>query len=143
MHRQRPALGRANPTRPGGVVVEPLDDPDIRTLLAHPVDLRGGRGGRDEDLGVVAQPASRERDGKPVVAAARGDHAARRDVGGEHLAERAARLERAGVLQELELDRDRNVQAEGSRAQLDDRRPSHVGGDPVPRREDVVATDER
>ena len=65
-----------------------------------------------------------------MVAAGRRDHAGLRHVAGQQIGERAARLERAGMLKKLELERQRMAgKAELGAIDLHHRRPPDKGPD--------------
>ena len=65
-----------------------------------------------------------------MVAAGRRDHTGLRHVAGQEIGESAARLERAGVLKQLELERQRVTgKTEVAAVDFDDRRPPDKGPD--------------
>ncbi len=94
----------------------------------------------DEDLRRVPEPPRGERDGDAVVAAGRGRDAGARHGAGHEVVERAARLERARVLEQLELEGERGF-AEGARVRREERCAPDVGRDEVVGREDVGGSD--
>ena len=116
VHGERTCLGLARVRRDRCLVVVPGNHADVGALLAHAVDLRGGRSVGDEDLGPMAERPSGEGNRQSEVPAGAGDDAGLGHVGGEHLAERAAWLERPGVLEQLELQRERRVEPERPRS---------------------------
>ena len=79
-----------------------------------------------------AQAHRRVRDRGAVVAARGRDDAGRRDLAQQQVGERAARLEGPGVLERLELERQRKRrEPEVRAARLDGRRPADVRPDDV------------
>ena len=132
VHRHR--AGGGDPSLAGGerVGVELAFDDELRTVAADLLEL-GGRGDRGhEDGGADAQPAGRAGHRGAVVAARCGGDAGGGNLPEEQVGERAARLERAGVLAQLELEdqADRRVEAEVVAAGFDDRGAADVGRDP-------------
>ena len=115
-----------------GLGVEAVDHVHRRPVGTDPLDLHLGRGRRNEDLSWMPQTVRRVGDGQPEVPARRGEHSRLVDVGREHPVERAARLERAGVLQELQLEHESSRNTERPTFQLGDRCVSH------PRSEEVA-----
>ncbi len=77
----------------------------------------------------MAEPARRERHRGPVIAPGCGHQSGGRDIGRQQPIEGPARLERARVLQLLELECDALV--------LDDRCAAHVTGNAMGRLDDV------
>ena len=65
---------------------------------------------RHEDRRLVAEPLRRIGDRRAMIAARRRRDAGRRNAAREQVVECAARLERAGVLEEFELQRERMVE---------------------------------
>ncbi len=128
VHEQRPSFLLPGGERRLRLRVVPVDDRHAGAISAHAGHLGFGRCRGDEDLGRHAGRSRRVRDGRAEVAAGCGDHAGRRDVARQELVEGAPGLERAGVLEELELRDDGGaVQL----AELEHRRPSHPAGDPL------------
>ena len=83
-------------------------------------------------------------DGRAVIAARRGDDARRRHLARQEIGEGAARLERAGVLQKLKLERQPpEGKPEIARLDRQDRRPPHMRADQRRRRADGVVADRR
>jgi hypothetical protein len=77
-----------------------------------------------------------------VIAAGGRDDTGRGDIAHEQVGEGAARLERAGVLDELELAAQaQSAQSEIGAVDLDDRRPANVRPDEPFGRCDPVAVD--
>jgi hypothetical protein len=77
------------------------------------------------------------RGGGTMVAARSRDHARGRDVAGQQVVERAARLERARVLEILQLEDEGDaVEAEVRAVHLDDGGATDMGSDPFLRRLD-------
>ena len=114
-----------------GLGVEAVDHVHRRPVGTDPLDLHRGRGRRDEDLSRMPETVRRVGDGQPEVPARRGEHPRLVDVGREHPVERAARLEGAGVLQELQLEHESSRNAERPTFQLGDRCVSHPGSEQV------------
>src|SRR6185436_14990998 len=79
-------------------------DDQLRTVLADPLDLGRRGNARKKDARGFPEPSCRIRDGDPVVAAGRGDDTRKGHIAKEHVGERTARLERARVLQQLQLE---------------------------------------
>jgi hypothetical protein len=105
--------------------------------LTDALNLGGGRDGGHEDLGGHAEPVRGVRDRDAVVAARRGRHPDRWHVPEQEVGERAARLERSGALQLLQLERHGTAQVE-PQVELHDRGPPHIGADHFVGARDVV-----
>jgi hypothetical protein len=111
-----------------GVAIAP--DDQLRAVLADALDLRrrGHRG--DEDLGAHAESPGGVGDGGAVIAARGGHHARSRDLPHQQVGEGAPRLERARVLELLELEHEAGaVDAEIGAGHLHHRRPANVRPD--------------
>ena len=142
VHRERARLG--DPVLAGRerVGVALAHHGDVGAVRADLLDLRRRRHGRHEDLRPHAQAHRRVGDGGAVVTAGGGRHADRGQRAQEQIGERAPRLERSGVLQELELERERKGRkpevraAEGER-----RRDAHVRRDDGAHRLDALLVD--
>jgi hypothetical protein len=117
-------------------------DDGLRAAGADPRDLRGGRDFRDEDLGGYAELLRRIGDGGAMVAARGGGAARGRGRAGKKIVERAARLERAGMLQALKLLRQGRG-AGDRRGGFKDRRATDMRRDLRMRRADVGTGDGR
>ena len=104
------------------VVVVPAGDHDLGAVGLDPGDLRLGCRLGDEHLRPEAEPRCDVRHGDAVVPARSGDHAGRRHLVRQHPVVRAPGLERARVLQALQLQRDRGVDLEAEVAGVDDER---------------------
>ena len=102
-------------------------DVHLRAVAADPRDLRRRRDRRDEHVRRDTAPLRGERDGGAVVAAGRGGDSSGRNVAQQEVGERTARLERAGVLQQFQLEHDRlGSETEVGAGDVCDRRPAHV-----------------
>jgi hypothetical protein len=137
MHQQRAAPLRVRGGDGPRVVPVAAVPLDARAHVAQPPLGRLRRALGQIDRGRHAAPGRRVGDAEPVVAARRGDHAVRelRRLGGEQPIAGAARLERAGHLQLLELEPDVALPAHH-------RRRAHVRRDPLLRRAHVVERNE-
>jgi hypothetical protein len=121
-----------------GVTRAPHDDLGaVRTNRGH---LHGGRNLRNEDPRLVPEPLGCERDRDAVVSPRGGRDPGGRNGAREQVVERAARLERAGVLEQLELERDLGV-GEGPAVGFEQRRVAYVRGDARVGRADGVGGD--
>jgi len=102
----------------------------LGAVVAGGAEVIGGRGGRHEDGGAEAEFAGGVGDSLGVVAAADGgDVAARGEPSGEELIEGAAGLERAGFLEELELEVDVGAKTAGERFAAGKRRAADAARD--------------
>jgi len=81
-------------------------------------------------------------DRKGEVAAGGGDDPLRRHIGGEHRVEGAPGLERAAVLEQLELEAEPAADAEGAGLEVDNRGLAHAPLDPGGGGLDLVAPDQ-
>ncbi len=129
MDNQGAGLGRPLGARGVRVGVEGPADRDLGAVAAYQVDLERGRDLGHEDLGPVPEGAGGVGDGRAVVAPRGGDDPGGRDGGRQDAVESAARLEGAAVLQEIELEDQRRVEAEGALFQHGDRGLPHAAPD--------------
>ncbi len=132
MHEGEPAgaLDLVELVEQGGAIV--VED-DLGAVALHRVELGARRVGRHHDDALRADVARGPRDRLRVVACRDGDDAARA-LGGserEHLGERASRLERTGLLEELTLEPKLDADAIPERSGGDERRLVHDSGDPL------------
>jgi hypothetical protein len=96
--------------------------PTLRPVAADPPDLGRRRHRRHEDLRLDAERARREGHRGAVIAARSRRHAGRRDVAQQQVGEGAARFERAGMLQLLQLEDEAGARdAEVGAVDRDDR----------------------
>ncbi len=143
VHDQRSGLLGSAVTRIERLVVVPVDHHDLGVEPADAFDLLLRRDRRHEDLGPVSEGVGREGDRQTEVPARCRDHAGVGDLGGEELAERASRLERARVLEQFELQREPTGHAERSRGQLQGGRAPDVGRDALACGDDVLGGRDR
>ena len=141
VHAQRARLGGEAVARLLRVCVARAADDHLRSVRADRVDLHARGDLRHEHARADAETRGREGDGDAVVPArGRGDAGVRRRAH-EQVVERAARLERPGVLRELELQR--HVDAVDEAVGAEQRRPSDVRRDARVRGAHVVGGDAR
>ncbi len=95
VHGQRSGLPDPRLAGREGIGVALASHHEIGAVLTDPLDLRGRRHGRHEDLRGNAQSHRGIGDGRPVIAAGGGDHAGGRDASHEQVGEGAPRLERS------------------------------------------------
>ena len=130
VHRERPCLlapGLAGRERVGVPVAH---DGERRAVCADALDLRGRRHRRDEDLRAHAESHRGVGHRGAVVTSRGGGDAGLRDASQEQVGERPSSLERPGVLQELELQREgKGRKPEVDPAHLEDRRHSDIRPD--------------
>jgi len=140
--RQGAGLGLTGAARPLGIVVVPIDDVHVGAEALDPFALDRRARARHEDLGGEVELLGDEGNSGAVVAAGRGDQPRLADFAGghraEHPVERAAGLERTGVLQQLQLEGHRMLESQLAPANLDHRRLSHPRPNAIQRRDDVV-----
>src|SRR5207253_6757357 len=82
-------------------------DREVGATVADALQLRRRRDVRHENLGRLAKLHRGIGDRRAMVAARGRDHAGLRYVTGQEIGESAARLERAGMLKQLQLERQR------------------------------------
>src|SRR5262249_22648750 len=123
VYRQRARFGGPALTCGNRVVVAIAADDEIRAVRPDLVDLRGRADGRHENAGWNPERHRSVRDGGAMVTARRGNHAGFGDVARQQIREGAAHLERAGALQQFELERDAGFpRADVAAVDLHDRR---------------------
>jgi len=134
----RPALARLE-----RVGVALALDHQLGAVGADALDLRRRRHARHVDAHRLAELARGIGHRRTVVAAGSSDYARLRHLAREQIGERAAHLERAGVLQQLELEAElRHTQAEVARRHLDDRRAPDIRADQRVDARDFIAIHE-
>ena len=106
MHEQRAGFGMVAIARHPGVRVTRAANHNFRILRADPGDLHWRGNLRHEDACLVAEPVRGERRGDSVIAARRRRHARLGHRARQQVVERPARLERAGMLGQFELETD-------------------------------------
>ena len=130
VYRQRARLRRPGLAGRERVGIAVAADDQVGAVAPDALHLRGRGHGGHEDAGGHAEPHGGVRDGGAVIAARGGHHARRRDRAREQVGERAPRLERARVLEQLELQGQRELgEAEVGAIQLHDGRHADVGLD--------------
>ena len=130
VHGQRAGLAR--PRLGGGqrVGVALAADDQLGAVAPDARDLGRRRHRRYEDLRRRPHPHRRVSDGGAVVAAGGRHHAGGRDGAGQEIGEGPASLERAGVLEQLQLERERKGnQPEVGAGRGQGRRQPDVGPD--------------
>jgi hypothetical protein len=121
MDAHRARAGSPLLARGARVVVAVAGDDEIGAVAADALDLRGGRDGRNEDLRGNAQAHRGVRGGNAVIPAGCSNDSRLRHVAQEQVRECAAGFERAGMLEVLELEKERTVvEAEVAAADFDD-----------------------
>ena len=100
---QRPGSGRPRFARRQGFGIAVANDRKIGAISANPVNLCGRRHRGHEDLRRDAAAARRKSDRCAMIAARRRDDAGVRYGTSQEMRKRAASLERAGMLQQLQL----------------------------------------
>ena len=97
----------------GGLLIGVAREHDVRTEVAHGVDLDAGRIATHHDVRPDPQPLRSKRHALGVIASGGGDHATVTILRGEarHLVVRAPHLERENRLQVLPLQSDAVTQA--------------------------------
>ncbi len=123
------------------VAVHVADLVHDRPVPAESGDLRRRGRGRHEDVRVVPEPLSGPGDRRAVVATGGRHQAAGCDGSGGDEVGGSTRLERPAVLQVLELQHERGVQADLAAGHLDRRRPSHEWCQDLGGAIDVVGSD--
>jgi hypothetical protein len=117
-------------------------DDEVGAIVANARHLRRRRDGRHEDPGRHAKLHRRIGDGGAVIAARRRGDTSRGHLAHEQVGEGAARLERSGMLQQLELEADGGrAEAELGAIDLDDGRAADVRPDEPLGRRDSLAID--
>ena len=105
-------------------------DDQLGTVVADPLRLRRRGDARHEDRRLLAEPHCGIGDGGAVIAARGGGDPDARDFAHQQVGEGAARLERAGMLQVLELEGEATGrQAEIGGVDVDDGGPPDIGPD--------------
>jgi len=125
--------GRAGLARLG---IRRADEVDLGSAGPDPGDLDGGCRSWDEDIRPYAGRSPDVRDGQPVVAPRRGDDALGRGRRGQYRREGTTGFERAGVLEQLELEGGRPARGI---LEVDDRRAPDPAVEKCGRRLDVGA----
>ena len=127
-----------------GIGINLAPDHEFGAVVADPFEL-GGRGNAgNEDRRAQPEPLRGIGDGHSVIPAGSGSNPSRWRRAGQEVGEGAARLERAGMLQEFELQRDRlAVEAEIGGSDADDRRVPDIRPDQPLGGGDVLAVDRR
>ena len=120
VHGQRAGLPHPRLAGREGIGVALAPHHEIGAVLADPLDLRGRRHGRHEDLRGDAESHRGVGDGRPVIAARGGDDAGGKDASHEQVGEGPPRLERSGMLEQLQLEGE----GKGRQAEV---RPAHPG----------------
>ena len=109
MDDERAGLQRALLSGLTRLIVELADLHNPRAKLVQPAHLDGRRASRHEDLGAVAELSRCERHAQSMVASRCRQHADLRHIGEEQPVESTARLERPGMLENLELEEQLRV----------------------------------
>jgi hypothetical protein len=142
VNRERTGLGGEDLAGAERVGIAVAADDELGAAIANPLNLRRRRDARHEDPGPDAEFHRRVRDRSSVIAARGGDNAGCRDVAHEQVRESAACLERARVLEQLELAAQaQRAQSEIGSIDLDDRRSAYVRPDEPLGRGDLVTAD--
>lgn len=127
-HRRAVRLAEV-PASVQGVADVTRDPVQGGAVLLDPRQLRRCRGSRHEHVGPQARAGGGPGHSGTVVAAGRSGHGLRAVGQREHVVHRAARLERAGVLQQLQLQHDPSGHPDLLAGERDDRGTTYRSAD--------------